>query len=438
MEKFLDDRLCKDFRDAINSSPVFVVHDERRHYNLICAVMDRMDSCVEFLNANADHPKNEEDFIIFVMFSCIVYDAVKKLLKEISVKYIFDDKDNPESYKYFKEACRTWPDENDEEFYEYLVKGDALSLSEEDCPTDDKFFEYFRSLAFAHPFGTNRAKFLKPDETQYSPWVIVNSPIAKEGSVGLRIYTSALPDETLRLVFQFSALKEYIKSRYDLIKNATDWAKNVVLEKENEWKKRKVNRELSSVDILKDIRDILTDRHVDYYICDIDEVIAYIECESTVSDNNLKIQEFRDMIFSFIPTLSDSVDNLDYSALSEIRRSIISPRPKEVYAEYDYQIEKTFDYLSRDKHNCDTNLYLKVRAQFTEFFKGLKNQDDHDFCKETWGLVQAYQFSKEFAKKHVIIKPLEMFFDEIKMLVSMACYFEKMEQEAEALSEDKL
>lgn len=35
-----------------------------------------------------------------------------------------------------------------------------LNLEEKNCPSDDKFFEYFRALIFAHPFETSRPKFL--------------------------------------------------------------------------------------------------------------------------------------------------------------------------------------------------------------------------------------------------------------------------------------
>ena len=61
-------------------------------------------------------------------------------------------------------------------------------------PTDDEFFEYFRSLSFAHPAETNRQKFKRPDEVQYSPWVIVNRDVVElkgcKYTVGVRIYTS--------------------------------------------------------------------------------------------------------------------------------------------------------------------------------------------------------------------------------------------------------
>lgn len=53
---------------------------------------------------------------------------------------------------------------------------------------------------------------------------------------------------------------------------------------------------------------------------------------------------------------------------------------------------------------------------------------NYDHGNIEWGLIQAEAFSKEFAKKWVIIKPREMDFDEIKMLTNVACYLEYMEQ----------
>jgi len=50
---------------------------------------------------------------------------------------------------------------------------------------------------------------------------------------------------------------------------------------------------------------------------------------------------------------------------------------------------------------------------------------EHDI---KWGLTQADLFSKEFAKKWVIIDVNNMKFDEIKMLAVIACYFEYQEQ----------
>ena len=71
-----------------------------------------------------------------------------------------------------------------------------------------------------------------------------------------------------------------------------------------------------------------------------------------------------------------------------------------------YQLEKIFCYLTEDGYG------------------------DVD-----WGLIQADAFSKEFAKKWVLIKPYDMSFKEIKLLVYVACYLEYQEQLMEGKNE---
>ena len=155
-EVFLDKNLCNELRDAINASPIFI-DDERYHplYNLICAAMDRLDTSVDYLNAHSDYPDTEEDFICFVVFACMVIDGVKKLIENVAKQksqYVNEK-------KYFKKYCMDRP----------------IFCSEEECPTDDRFFEHFRALAFAHPYDTNRNKIFKEKfGMQVSPWVSVN------------------------------------------------------------------------------------------------------------------------------------------------------------------------------------------------------------------------------------------------------------------------
>lgn len=125
------------------------------------------------LNGHAETPKTEEDFLSFVMFSCMVLDAVKHVLKQLDIEKI-------DKIDYFQNICLSKP----------------LNIEKHKCPTDDKFFEYLRSIMFAHPFETNRPKFFMKHEIQYSPWVIANNPATKfrgiKDGVGVRIYSNKL------------------------------------------------------------------------------------------------------------------------------------------------------------------------------------------------------------------------------------------------------
>lgn len=55
----LNTEICRSFRDAINESPT-ISEEMPDLYNLSCAVMDRLDTAVAYLNSNWEYPKTEE------------------------------------------------------------------------------------------------------------------------------------------------------------------------------------------------------------------------------------------------------------------------------------------------------------------------------------------------------------------------------------------
>lgn len=382
MEVFLNPDVYREFRNAFNETPLFMYNEEYKTcFNLFCAVTDRLESCIEYLNGHAETPKTEEDFLSFVMFSCMVLDAVKHVLKQLDIEKI-------DKIDYFQNICLSKP----------------LNIEKHKCPTDDKFFEYLRSIMFAHPFETNRPKFFMKHEIQYSPWVIANNPATKfrgiKDGVGVRIYYNKF-DEIKDLIFSFDVLKKYIKSQYLLLDLATEKVKEIVSLKEIEWKKHKINRSLDYLDILKEIKDILKLRHEEYY--DVETVIRYMGCKNTLKENLTSVERFKQGIIEIIPDLCDAIDSLNYEMATEKLDYILHQRPWKMHSMANYQLGKIY---------CDLN-------------------ETQIVSKREWALEQVELFSKEFAKKWVTIIPQEMSFDEIKLLVTVSCYLEKIEQEKE-------
>lgn len=382
MEVFLNPDVYREFRNAFNETPLFMYNEEYKTcFNLFCAVTDRLESCIEYLNGHAETPKTEEDFLSFVMFSCMVLDAVKHVLKQLDIEKI-------DKIDYFQNICLSKP----------------LNIEKHKCPTDDKFFEYLRSIMFAHPFETNRPKFFMKHEIQYSPWVIANNPATKfrgiKDGVGVRIYSNKF-DEIKDLIFSFDVLKKYIKSQYLLLDLATEKVKEIVSLKEIEWKKHKINRSLDYLDILKEIKDILKLRHEEYY--DVETVIRYMGCKNTLKENLTSVERFKQGIIEIIPDLCDAIDSLNYEMATEKLDYILYQRPWKMHSMANYQLGKIY---------CDLN-------------------ETQIVSKREWALEQVELFSKEFAKKWVTIIPQEMSFDEIKLLVTVSCYLEKIEQEKE-------
>ena len=384
---FLNKSLAREFRAVINSSPIFYRHPfYKPHFNLACAVIERLETCVFYLNEHQKYPHTEEEFLQFIMFACMLMDAVKQILLDLGIdkkkQHIFEGADN---YKYFKSVCQ----------------GAPLFLPDENCPTDDEFWEYFRSITFAHPFGTDRPKFLEGKETQYSPWVIVHTRGPSHRNipepVGVRIYSSTR-ERTMDLVMPFTLIKAYVQSRYNRITLATEWVKNQIAIIREQWKNDKIDRTQTPENILLNIRELLKKQCGDIY--SINDAYEYLTCKTTEPRNDHSVHVFRSAILNILPKICDAAEMVDHDELEELLGAVIRARPREMHPMAGYQLEKIFCYLN-DSISTE-NVY--------------------------WAQVQTDEFSKEFASKWVIIDSQIMSFDEIKLLTQVACYLEAQEQ----------
>lgn len=385
---FLDKQLIHEFMELVNNNEIFFHKPELVSlFNLICTFKDRMGTAVNYLNSHEERPTTEEDFIAFIVYACMIYDGFNKMHENLLHQIpIYKGK-----RKYFKDA---------KQFKEFYFDDDT-------CPTDDVFFEYLRAMAFAHPYEVDKRKdrlFMQDGEKHYCPWVVVNNFMSFddiEDSVGIRIYTSANQEDMFSLTFSFNNLKEYIKSVYNTFPVLIEWATNIINGQNEEWKLIKVNRKQDDIKVLKEIKTILDSRFANAYT--IERAISYLTCKTTNPLNNGNVQIFRDKIIEYIPKVCDCVDNLNYEDMEDTL-SFISSTPKNMHQMAYYQLEKIYSYLNKRSKIIDTT------------------------SNEFWGLQQAYDFSQKFAKKWVVIDVRTMEYDEIKLLVAVACYLEKQEQ----------
>ena len=291
-----------------------------------------------------------------------------------------------------------------------ICTGKSQLLSEKrNIPTDDDFFEYLRAMAFAHPYETSKRgrPFMEDGEIQMCPWVIIDKSgmtCRIKNPVGIRIYSNKFEDDLQDILFSFDDVKAYIKSRYKCLKEITKWAKEELEKHIEEWKKRKINRNQDPVDILTEIKSVLTDRFQD--ASSIENLVVYLTCPISVEENRENVLKFRQAIIDVISAICDSVDNLDCESMEQIVGKLFA-YPREMHQMAHYQLEKIFSYL-RD------------RSEIID-----------PYSDEAWGLKQAQDFANGFAKKWVKIDVDTMQYDEIKLLVYTACYLERKEQEAE-------
>ena len=391
MKLLLDNDLNNKLREAVNSDDLFWNDPvQKENWDLICAAMDRLDTSIDYINSHSDYSKNENDIILFFVHVSIIKDAIYQVSNSLKI-----DCSNKENifYKYAKDYAIF---KNIEEYENYRNSKNVA---------DDQFYEYLRSLVFAHPAETswsipNRIQ----NEIQYSPYLLSSTlqfHCDYKNPIGVQIYSNKR--DTSHICLDFEDLKQYVKNKYYKLELVINKYNSIVEEFKKEKKKHKVNRNQDDLSILKEIVTILDERYLEHY--NIDELIDDLECNLTVVENRNNVELFRNQIKKIIPDLCDAVDKYDCDGIYSLCDTLLYSRPK-AHQMMHYQLEKIFCYLN-----------------------------DDGYGDIEWGLIQAEAFSKEFAKKWVVIKPYDMSFKEIKLLANVACYLEYQEQNKECKDE---
>lgn len=457
---FLNKSVINRFHSAFEAASFLHKETEYERIPPLCyAFLGRMDSCMKYLNEHSRRLLDEEEIVLFFVYSCWILDGVKLISSHLhsssAEKSDYKKKYNDIISKYQKRSkvdcrrmirnrnrriagqkryfrikvdCRRFPSDSAASSFTVKIRCLLPDICEyeslDKCPcllkpdiSDDKFFEYLRSLIFAHPFETNRSSIFQIDEAvQESPFVIPEMPyhsvFPDRRGIVMYIYSGSGRSFDRRIAFSFSALKKYIRLRYSLINVATERIRQIFNEKKSQWKQRHVNRDLSPIDILKDIKLILDERSSEASWA-IDPAIEYLSCKTTGRENDEIIQDYRGEIESIIPKLCDAVEEMNYEKmekqLDEVLNAYLVLGRYPHYQMVVYRHEKIFDDL-----------------------RGTKSSPELDSDRIACGLEDAEAFAKGFAKEWVIIKPYEMDFCEIRMLFSIACYYERMKIEGES------
>ncbi len=382
----LDKDIIIKLKTAFESSSIFSREEKYSDkYYLCSAVIERLESAVDYINLNIKYPFKKHEYICFMLYATMIIDGVKVLYERIFQKSPYN-----KEIKYFKHA----------------QKQAVLHLSEEEFVNDDKFFEYLRSITFAHPFNTDRT-YKNIYGSQVSPRVLPGAQIGKifeddiEDPVGALVYSSkkhGFGTNTVIVETSFKELFLYINDRYQKLIPVIDWFNTETLNTNDEWEKHKTTSNLEPNKALLEIIGILKERYINY--SGIYQLLWYLDCNVSCKDNLERINLYRSEIAKQIPLMQKAIDNFDYDKLDLIIYEL-TKSPKKIKGECHYQLEKIYRDLRENE----------------------KREEPID-DRERWALKQADEFYKMFAKNWVKIDVKTMANSEIKLLVAVACYCE--------------
>lgn len=376
-----DKDLCSKLRDLVNSTDMFWKDDiEKKYYNHLCAMMDRIDESMGYVVAHNNIPKTNDEFILFLMHVSIVVESIKEFMFMLHLDYN-ECVQKMSSYLYI--VCSQPP----------------FDILQDKKISDDSIFEYIRAISFAHPINTDRAYLVKQiRDIHCSPFVLLDRTICHEGCVGIHVYSDNL-SMPFSIQIPFSDLQGYVYSRYSLLSKIYEELENHIKTKETLWKQRKVNRNQAPELILKDIKSILEERYE--YAYDIDELISLLTCKYTRPENEKYVTLVQKELIKKIPDICDAIDNMDTETAYQTYKDILYSRPTEMHQGAGYELEKIFCYLT----------------------------DDTRYMDQEFGKMMAKSFTKGFASKWVVMDIDNMSFEEIQMLTRIACFMEKRDQD---------
>jgi hypothetical protein len=350
------------FRSKINETDIFIKSSEKKNWNLICAVMDRLDSSAKYLNELI--VDSEEKFIMFLVFGDIIINCIQELCKNLKIKY---------------------PLENDFScFHEKDLNGSFVS--------DDKFFAYIRALAFAHCENCSRHKsFIKSGEIQYSPFVFF-SYIGDDGKCGLRIYSSLDINSLNDKLFNFSDLKRFIKKRFCVISICDKKVEKIISDYKKEWMKTNIlfnssKPELTALDIEKVGKERYQEGIEDLG----KQIYLYLQIEITDSRNASFVDKYKKAIIKSLPEIVLAINNINQDEIDNADIwNILSPKWPNTYNGIGYDLSKIFDYLQPDRYS----------ENFNSTMLGVNPNCDLNLA---WGYKRLESFKINFSDKFIFI-----------------------------------
>ena len=385
MPLLLDPTLCDSLYCLLNDTNVFQYDEKlKAKHSQVCAVLDRLRHATYWINTHQETPKgvNAPTLLMeFMMFASLIKTSIEELRDAFGLCDKLFNKNHPESRKFFASVCT----------------GEPLNIPSNECPIDDAFFQYFRSLVFAHsgmirhPLG-----ILLPEEIQHCPYIVEHDLSDDDNDsddyIGVMVYSNVKDRDGKLLRIRFSTLKEYLKSRYESLGLVIKTIKKKVDNSTRVWKKVKVDENQSPLEQLRFMRDEFKGRCEDCLVYETQRFIAVLESPCSLEDNRSLVDKYKREICSFLPQLVSSFERLDYSMYVQIINHFT-----------DNQIDKS----------------RKINYTLQKIFEYISNPYKHD-----WAMRDVEMVANDFVGKWVKIDTRVMSDEEVKMLIMLACYYE--------------
>lgn len=353
-------------------------HKVFRAWDKICAVMDRLDDTVDYLNElklnTGKYRRSAFDFYDFMNNASVVIDCIKELVEIFEV----DDSDIKISNKIFNQ-------------YRSDNKG-----------TDERYFEYLRSLCSVHPIETSRHRRYQDNEFECSPYVMWNDGTIwcnDDSDLHAVVYTSKDEQYNKRIKIYILQIFEYIKTRVNFIENIIEaiesYHNKVILEFKSSHIKS-IDEFGNYIDYLENLDNVAEERFGSEYWSKFDYIINLLKLRLSNSKNKNKVELYINALIYSVDFEYNALQNMSYvgfenngiiNAKDNYETSLLSElyslnSKSDIQRKYSYNFEKIeyLNYDSGDSNKSWAYVNLKKVSSFLEryvSFEGATGDFEH-------------------------------------------------------------
>lgn len=291
----LDADILDILRDKVNEQQDISYnkkYGKHRAWDRICAIMDRLDDTVYFLNGlklnTGKYKKSAFDFYDFMNNASVVLDCIKELGKIFNVP---DDKIK-----------------NSTEIFN--------QLGSDGKGTDEKYFEYLRSLCSVHPIETSRHIRYQANDFECSPYVVWNDRRIwsnDDCDIYAVVYTSKDEDSSKRIQIYISQIFEYVKTRLDFVAEITNAIDKYQKQIISDFRNRHIKKEeefSNYIDYLRNLNKEQKDRYGSEIFYPFDYIINLFELNLSNPNNQSKMNLYLNALKYAIKFEHNSIQNM--------------------------------------------------------------------------------------------------------------------------------
>ncbi|WP_370838234.1 hypothetical protein [Intestinibacter bartlettii] len=393
----IDTSVLRRLRDKVNENQNISYNKQYKKYRAwdkICAIMDRLDDTVDYLNQlklnTGKYRRSAFDFYDFMNNSAVVCDCIKELAQIFDV----DDEEIKTSSEIFNQTGTDG-------------KG-----------TDSNYFKYLRSLCSVHPIETSRHKRYQDNEFECSPYVTWNDNfiyVNDDCDIYAVVYTSKEGNSFKRVKIYISQIFEYIEKRVGFIEkiiySIEDYQQRTIDDFRNE--EIKCESEFDNyINYLKNLKFECEKRYGDDCFHSFDYIINLFQLELSNNENEYKMNLYKNAIKYAVKFEHNSIQNMSYEGFEN--NGLIDP-PQNT------ETTLLTELVSPNSWSDE------VRKYSYELGKISYLNDGSDISNIQWAYIQLKHI-KPFLEKYVSFEKAKSDF-EYYALVNLALYLECLEND---------